>query len=114
MSTTVDKVECSDAANLHTLLTNNLIQIKDIEAEMAKTQKNKATSYHLGQLKAKLAKLKRELLTPSSSGGGGGGGGCEYSNYRLERESGLRMYSRLRRCKNWCCQCWIHRIPICG
>jgi hypothetical protein len=26
-----------------------------------------------GQLKAKLAKLKRELLTPSSSGGSGGG-----------------------------------------
>lgn len=42
---------------------------------MAKTQKNKATSYHLGQLKAKLAKLKRELLTPTSSGGGGG---CKY------------------------------------
>lgn len=39
---------------------------------MAKTQKNKATSYHLGKLKAKLAKLKRELLTPASSGGGGG------------------------------------------
>ncbi len=39
---------------------------------MAKTQKNKATSFHLGQLKAKLAKLKRELLTPQSSGGGGG------------------------------------------
>ncbi|KAI9785285.1 MAG: GTP-binding protein rbg1 [Candelina submexicana] len=49
-------------------------KIRDIEAEMAKTQKNKATSYHLGQLKAKLAKLKRELLTPSSSGGGGGSG----------------------------------------
>lgn len=47
-------------------------QIKGIEEEMAKTQKNKATSFHLGQLKAKLAKLKRELLTPSSSGGGGG------------------------------------------
>lgn len=28
----------------------------------------------IGQLKAKLAKLKRELLTPSSSGGGGGAG----------------------------------------
>jgi hypothetical protein len=28
---------------------------------------------NIGQLKAKLAKLKRELLTPSSSGGGGGG-----------------------------------------
>ncbi|KAI9656490.1 MAG: GTP-binding protein rbg1 [Bathelium mastoideum] len=47
-------------------------KIKEIEAEMAKTQKNKATSFHLGQLKAKLAKLKRELLTPTSSGGGGG------------------------------------------
>lgn len=28
----------------------------------------------IGQLKAKLAKLKRELLTPSSSGGGAGVG----------------------------------------
>lgn len=44
---------------------------------MARTQKNKATSFHLGQLKAKLAKLKRELLTPSSSGGGGGGAGFD-------------------------------------
>lgn len=65
-------------------------------SQMAKTQKNKATSFHLGthtefsldrsinlgwglicgvigQLKAKLAKLKRELLTPSGGGGGGGG-----------------------------------------
>ena len=41
---------------------------------MAKTQKNKNTSFHLGQLKAKLAKLKRELLTPASSGGGPGQG----------------------------------------
>lgn len=41
---------------------------------MARTQKNKATSYHLGQLKAKLAKLKRELLTPTSGGGGAGAG----------------------------------------
>lgn len=29
-----------------------------------------------GQLKAKLAKLKRELLTPTGGGGGGGGGEC--------------------------------------
>nr|POF17313.1 ribosome-interacting gtpase 1 [Quercus suber] len=33
-----------------------------------------ATSFHLGQLKAKLAKLKRELLTPQGGGGGGGVG----------------------------------------
>jgi len=52
-------------------------RIKEIEDEMAKTQKNKATSFHLGQLKAKLAKLKRELLTPSSSGGGGAGVGFD-------------------------------------
>lgn len=44
---------------------------------MARTQKNKATSFHLGQLKAKLAKLKRELLAGSSSGGGGGGVGFD-------------------------------------
>ena len=30
---------------------------------MARTQKNKATSKHLGMLKAKLAKLKAELVT---------------------------------------------------
>jgi ribosome-interacting GTPase 1 len=44
---------------------------------MARTQKNKATSFHLGQLKAKLAKLKRELLTPTGGGGGGGGAGFD-------------------------------------
>ncbi|PQE16103.1 ribosome-interacting GTPase 1 protein [Rutstroemia sp. NJR-2017a WRK4] len=49
-------------------------KIKAIEEEMSKTQKNKATSFHLGQLKAKLAKLKRELLTPTTSGGGAGVG----------------------------------------
>ncbi|KAL7492004.1 hypothetical protein ACHAWT_001253 [Skeletonema menzelii] len=37
-------------------------QIEEIEAEMARTQKNKATNYHLGTLKAKLAKLRSELL----------------------------------------------------
>jgi ribosome-interacting GTPase 1 len=49
-------------------------KIKEIEAEMARTQKNKATAFHLGILKAKLAKLKRELLLPQSSSGGGEGG----------------------------------------
>lgn len=45
-------------------------RIREIEAEMARTQKNKATSYHLGLLKAKLAKLKRELIEPRGGGGG--------------------------------------------
>ena len=51
-----------------------LDKIADIEAEMARTQKNKATSAHLGLLKAKLAKLRRELITPKSQGGGTGEG----------------------------------------
>merc|ERR1711874_856305 len=51
-----------------------LEKIADIENEMAKTQKNKATSSHLGMLKAKLAKLRRELITPKSQGGGTGEG----------------------------------------
>ncbi|TKA64918.1 Ribosome-interacting GTPase 1, partial [Friedmanniomyces simplex] len=52
-------------------------KIKHIEDEMAKTQKNKATSFHLGQLKAKLAKLKKELLNPTVSGGSGAGVGFD-------------------------------------
>ncbi|KAG8986112.1 hypothetical protein FRB90_004211 [Tulasnella sp. 427] len=51
-----------------------LQKIKEIEDEMARTQKNKATSYHLGLLKAKVAKLRRELIQGPSGGGGGGGG----------------------------------------
>ncbi len=49
-------------------------RIKDIEDEMARTQKNKATMSHLGMLKAKLAKLRREILEPAGGGGGGGKG----------------------------------------
>ncbi|XP_058179483.1 developmentally-regulated G-protein 3 isoform X2 [Rhododendron vialii] len=52
-------------------------KIKDIEDEMAKTQKNKATAHHLGLLKAKLAKLRRDLLAPPSKGGGGAGEGFD-------------------------------------
>jgi len=41
---------------------------------MARTQKNKATNYHLGTLKAKLARLRNELFVEQSGGSGGGGG----------------------------------------
>lgn len=41
---------------------------------MARTQRNKATAHHLGLLKAKLAKYRRELITPSKGAGGGGAG----------------------------------------
>ncbi|XP_065196312.1 developmentally-regulated GTP-binding protein 1-like [Sycon ciliatum] len=51
-----------------------LEKIAEIESEMARTQRNKATAHHLGLLKARLAKLRRELLTPKSGGGGPGEG----------------------------------------
>mmetsp|Transcript_13461 Transcript_13461/g.19661 ORF Transcript_13461/g.19661 Transcript_13461/m.19661 type:complete len:370 (+) Transcript_13461:1159-2268(+) len=44
-------------------------RIKEIEDEMARTQKNKATEGHLGLLKARLAKLKGQALEPAKSGG---------------------------------------------
>jgi ribosome-interacting GTPase 1 len=40
---------------------------------MARTQKNKATEYHMGQLKAKLAKLRTSLLEPKGKDAKGEG-----------------------------------------
>jgi len=51
-----------------------LEKIKDIEAEIARTQKNKATEHHLGMLKAKLAKFRTQLLEPTGKGGAKGEG----------------------------------------
>jgi len=48
-------------------------QIKKIEEEIQKTPYNKATSHHIGKLKAKLSKLKEESLKRSSSGTKGKG-----------------------------------------
>ncbi|KAF4173577.1 hypothetical protein CNMCM8694_003505 [Aspergillus lentulus] len=49
-------------------------KIKEIEEEMRRTQKNKATEYHLGLLKGKLARLRAQLLEPTGGAGGGGAG----------------------------------------
>ncbi|MFH2106653.1 MAG: GTP-binding protein [Candidatus Micrarchaeota archaeon] len=49
-------------------------KIKEIEDEMFKTQKNKATERHLGILRAKLAQLRAKLISGSGGGGGGSGG----------------------------------------
>ncbi|KAG2160728.1 MAG: Uncharacterized protein AUREO_005660 [Aureobasidium pullulans] len=54
-------------------------KIKEIEAEMARTQKNKATEYHLGLLKGKLARLRAQLLEPGPGAGGPGGEGFDVS-----------------------------------
>uniref|UniRef100_A0A7S0SBW7 OBG-type G domain-containing protein n=1 Tax=Mantoniella antarctica TaxID=81844 RepID=A0A7S0SBW7_9CHLO len=49
-------------------------KIAGIELEMSRTQKNKATSSHIGSLKAKLCKLRRELIEPSGKSGPKGEG----------------------------------------
>ncbi|KAM5459457.1 Ribosome-interacting GTPase 2 [Microsporum canis] len=54
-------------------------KIKEIEEEMRRTQKNKATEYHLGLLKGKLARLRAQLLEPAGGSGSGGGAGFDVS-----------------------------------
>jgi len=49
-------------------------EIRSIQDEIDKTQKNKATEHHLGRLKAKMARLKDELIKQAMSKGGGAGG----------------------------------------
>jgi len=51
-----------------------LERISEIEKEIARTQKNKATEYHLGVLKAKLAKYRTQLLEPTGKKGEKGEG----------------------------------------
>lgn len=51
-----------------------LERIKDIELEMSRTQKNKATTTHLGLLKSQLARLRTELMMPAAGGGAAGTG----------------------------------------
>ena len=52
-----------------------------------------ATSAHLGMLKAKLAKLKRELLMPTAGGGGGAGLGFDVAKVEFELRS-PSLYNR--------------------
>nr|CAG8606689.1 2975_t:CDS:10 [Entrophospora candida] len=51
-----------------------LEKIAEIEREISRTQKNKATEYHLGLLKAKLAKYRVQLLEPSKGSSAKGEG----------------------------------------
>lgn len=52
-------------------------RIADIESEMARTQKNKATMSHLCMLKAQLAQLRRQEIEAQTKGSGGGGDGWD-------------------------------------
>lgn len=52
---------------------------------MARTQKNKATAGHLGLLKARLAKLRRELIQPK------GGGGATEQGFEVAKTGDARV-----------------------
>lgn len=52
-------------------------KIREIEDEIRTTKHNKATNSHIGRLKAKLAKLKREQQDRIMGGGGSGGAGYD-------------------------------------
>lgn len=54
---------------------------------MDRTQKNKATGYHLGLLKAKLAKLKRQLIEPA----GGKKGGATGEGFEVSKSGDARV-----------------------
>ncbi len=43
-------------------------KLKELEEELARTQKNKATEFHIGILKSKIAHLKKAIAAPKKSG----------------------------------------------
>jgi small GTP-binding protein len=49
-------------------------QIAELEAELQKTPYNKATSKHIGRIKAKIARLRDEAVNRAMKSGGGGEG----------------------------------------
>lgn len=49
-------------------------QIKELEEELQKTPYNKATSKHIGRIKAKIARLRDEAVQRAMKSGGGGEG----------------------------------------
>ena len=51
-----------------------LEKIKELEKEMERTQKNKATEHHFGLMKARMAKMRSQLLEPPKKSGDKGDG----------------------------------------
>lgn len=52
-------------------------KIAQIQQELARTQKNKATEYHIGLLKGKLARYRQQLLEPAAGSSSGSGQGFD-------------------------------------
>ena len=56
-------------------IANSKERIKELEAQIKKMPYHKGTEHHIGRLKAKIAKLKDEIIQKSGGKGGGGGRG---------------------------------------
>lgn len=56
-----------------------LEKIEQIQLELSRTQKNKATEYHIGLLKGKLARYRQQLLEPPPGSSSSKGEGFEVS-----------------------------------
>jgi ribosome-interacting GTPase 1 len=66
-------------------------KIKELETEYARTQKNKATEFHIGILKAKMSKLRRELVELQSGGGKKGVGGAGERGFEVSKCGDTRV-----------------------
>ena len=66
-------------------------QIKDIEDEVGRTQKNKATNAHLGLLKARMAKLRQQLVDLATGRRGAGTGGSYSDGFGVRRTGHARL-----------------------
>ncbi|KAL0226751.1 hypothetical protein P9112_014075 [Eukaryota sp. TZLM1-RC] len=62
-------------------------RIAEIQAEMARTQRNKATESHLCRLKARLAQLRSELIESNAKSSAGGKG----SGFAVEKTGDVRV-----------------------
>ena len=68
-------------------------KLKELEDELARTQKNKATEYHIGILKSKIAQIRRELISPRKHGASAGGFDVKKSGDATVAEGAAASYT---------------------